>query len=227
MFKKWEELPGYMKTEAVRPYHERIRKKKYALVIKRIFDFFAATIMLFLFLPAMLIISFLIAKDTEGGVFFCQERITQYGRKFRIIKFRTMAVDKKGKGTQVTLLNDCRVTKIGRILRKYRLDELPQLINIIMGDMSFCGTRPESTYYVKKYNPEMFATLLLPAGLTSEASIRYKDEAELLATAEDADKVYLDKVLPEKMKYNLESIQKFTLFREMATLIKTILAVVR
>ncbi len=227
MFREWEELPGYMKTEAVRPYHERIRKKKYVLVIKRIFDFFAATIMLFLFLPAMLIISFLIAKDTEGGVFFCQERITQYGRKFRIIKFRTMAVDKKGKGTQVTLLNDCRVTKIGRILRKYRLDELPQLINIIMGDMSFCGTRPESTYYVKKYNPEMFATLLLPAGLTSEASIRYKDEAELLATAEDADKVYLDKVLPEKMKYNLESIQKFTLFREMATLIKTILAVVR
>ncbi|MCI8781758.1 MAG: sugar transferase [Lachnospiraceae bacterium] len=227
MFREWEELPGYMKTEAVRPYHEKIRKKKYVLVIKRIFDFFAATIMLFLFLPAMLIISFLIAKDTEGGVFFCQERITQYGRKFRIIKFRTMAVDKKGKGTQVTLLNDCRVTKIGRILRKYRLDELPQLINIIMGDMSFCGTRPESTYYVKKYNPEMFATLLLPAGLTSEASIRYKDEAELLATAEDADKVYLDKVLPEKMKYNLESIQKFTLFREMATLIKTILAVVR
>lgn len=227
MFREWEELPGYMKTEAVRPYHEKIRKKKYVLVIKRIFDFFAATIMLFLFLPAMLIISFLIVKDTEGGVFFCQERITQYGRKFRIIKFRTMAVDKKGKGTQVTLLNDCRVTKIGRILRKYRLDELPQLINIIMGDMSFCGTRPESTYYVKKYNPEMFATLLLPAGLTSEASIRYKDEAELLATAEDADKVYLDKVLPEKMKYNLESIQKFTLFREMATLIKTILAVVR
>lgn len=227
MFKEWEDLPEYMKTELVHPYYEKLSKKKKSLYIKRLFDLTVAVGMLAILFPVCLIISVLIATDSEGGIFFCQERVTQYGRKFRIIKFRTMAVDKKGKGTQVTLLNDCRVTKIGRILRKYRLDELPQLINIIMGDMSFCGTRPESTYYVKKYNPEMFATLLLPAGLTSEASIRYKDEAELLATAEDADKVYLDKVLPEKMKYNLESIQKFTLFREMATLIKTILAVVR
>lgn len=227
MFREWEELPGYMKTEAVRPYYERIRKKKNALVVKRIFDFFAAAILLFLLSPVMLIISFLIVKDTKGSVFFCQERITQYGRKFRIIKFRTMTVDKNGKGSPVTLLNDCRVTKIGRVLRKYRLDEFPQLINIIMGDMSFCGMRPESTYYVKKYNPEMFATLLLPAGLTSEASIRYKDESELLATAEDADMVYLNKVLPEKMKYNLESIQKFTLYREIGTILKTVLAVVR
>ncbi len=130
-------------------------------------------------------------------------------------------------GAQVTVKNDSRITRIGQVLRKYRLDELPQLLNIILGDMSFCGTRPESTYYVKKYNPEMFATLLLPAGVTSEASIRYKDEAVLLEQAEDVDEVYVKQILPGKMKYNLESIRKFSLLRELRTLFRTVLAVLQ
>ncbi len=191
------------------------------------FDVFAASVMLVTFSPVLIAISIMIVKDSKGGIFYRQERVTQYGRKFKIFKFRTMVADADKIGTQVTVSNDSRVTKVGEKLRKYRLDELPQLLNIIRGDMTLVGTRPESTHYVKKYTPEMFATLLLPAGVTSEASIRYKDEADLLDKADDVDKVYVEKVLPEKMKYNLESIKKFSCIREFGTMIKTVLAVVR
>jgi hypothetical protein len=133
--------------------------------------------------------------------------------------------DKKGSG--VTVSNDSRVTKVGSKLRKYRLDELPQLINILLGDMTFVGTRPESTYYVTKYSKEMFATLLLPAGVTSEACIKYKDEAELLDKADDVDRVYIDKILPEKMKYNLRSIRKFSWLRDIYTMFRTAFVVFR
>lgn len=227
MLRQWERLPKYMRTEAVRPYYNSLKKKKHSLLLKRIFDFIVATIMLILLLPLFLVISVLIITDSKGGVFFRQERITQYGRKFKIFKFRTMVANSDKLGSQVTVKNDSRITKIGRILRKYRLDELPQLLNIILGDMSFCGTRPESTYYVKKYTPEMFATLLLPAGVTSEASIRYKDEAALLENAEHVDEVYVKEILPEKMKYNLESIRKFSLLRELGTMMRTVLAVLQ
>ena len=163
--------------------------------------------------------------DSKGGVFFRQERVTQYGRKFRIHKFRTMVVDAEKKGTQVTLKNDTRVTKVGAKIRKYRLDEFPQLIDVFLGDMSFVGTRPETVKFVDKYESEFYATLLLPAGITSEASIRYKDEAELLDAADDVDKVYVKEVLPGKMKYNLESIRKFSFWGEIATMFRTVFAV--
>lgn len=227
MLREWDHLPQYMKTEAVRPYYDFLRKKEMSLLIKRIFDFVVATFLLILLSPLMLVVSILILMDSKGGIFYRQERITQYGRKFRIFKFRTMTVDADKMGSQVTLKNDARITKIGHVLRKYRLDELPQLINIIIGDMSFCGTRPESTCYVKKYTPEMFATLLLPAGVTSEASIRYKDEAALLEQAENVDEIYVKKILPEKMKYNLESIMKFSLLQELKTLFRTVIAVLK
>lgn len=227
MLKKWEELPAYMRTEAVRPYYNRLKKKKFSLYLKRGFDFTVATIMLLVLLPVFIAISIWIVTDSRGEIFYRQERITQYGKKFKIFKFRTMVADADKKGTQVTVQNDCRITKAGEILRKYRLDELPQLINIIGGDMSFCGTRPESTCYVKKYKPEMFATLLLPAGVTSEASILYKDEAELLEKAENIDKVYVEQILPEKMKYNLKSVREFSFLGEIFTMIKTVFAVLK
>ena len=227
MLKKWEELPKYMRTEEVRPYYESLSRKKFSLWIKRVFDVTVASIMLVLLSPVLLVLAFLIAKDSKGGVFYRQERVTQYGRKFRIFKFRTMVANADKIGTQVTVQNDNRITKIGEKLRKYRLDELPQLFNIILGDMSFVGTRPESTHYVKCYTPEMYATLLLPAGVTSEASIRYKDEAELLDQAADVDEVYVKEVLPGKMKYNLEEIRKFSWWREIGTMVRTVVAVVR
>lgn len=227
MLKKWEELPKYMRTEAVRPYYESLSRKKFSLWIKRVFDVTVASIMLVLLSPVLLVLAFLIAKDSKGGVFYRQERVTQYGRKFRIFKFRTMVANADKIGTQVTVQNDNRITKIGEKLRKCRLDELPQLFNIILGDMSFVGTRPESTHYVKCYTPEMYATLLLPAGVTSEASIRYKDEAELLDQAVNVDEVYVKEVLPGKMKYNLEEIRKFSWWREIGTMVRTVVAVVR
>lgn len=227
MLREWNELPKCMRTDEVRPYYEYLKKKKTSLILKRSFDVIVASIMLFLLSPVLIIISILIVKDSQGGVFYRQERVTQYGRKFKIFKFRTMVADADKVGTQVTVQNDTRITKIGEKLRKYRIDEIPQLINIILGDMTFVGTRPESTYYVKHYTKEMFATLLLPAGVTSETSIIYKDEAELLEKAEDVDEVYIKQVLPEKMKYNLESVKKFSFWREIGTMIRTVLAVVR
>lgn len=227
MLRKWENLPKMMQTEAVRPYYEYLDKRRGSLLLKRIFDIAVSTVLLIVISPILLILAVMIVTDSKGGIFYRQERVTQYGRVFRIFKFRTMVADADKIGTQVTVQNDSRITKIGEKLRKYRLDELPQLINILMGDMTLVGTRPESIHYVEHYTPEMYATLLLPAGVTSEASIRYKDEAELLKNAEDADQVYIEKVLPEKMKYNLESIRKFSCLKDIGIMFKTVLAVVR
>ncbi|MEG2184654.1 MAG: sugar transferase [Cloacibacillus sp.] len=226
MLKTWEELPDYMRTEAVRPYYDLLIAKKEALLLKRVFDIVSASLMLVILSPIILIISLAIVIDGKGGVFFRQERVTQYGKKFRIFKFRTMIANAEKLGAQVTVKNDVRVTKIGKILRKYRMDEIPQLINIIVGEMSFVGTRPEVEKYVNKYNDEMYATLLLPAGVTSETSIIYKDEEKLLATADFVDDVYISKVLPGKMKYNLNSLKNFSFYKDIQTMARTVLAMV-
>ena len=225
MLKNWNELPKYMRTDEVRPYYDLLQKKRLSLFFKRVFDIVVSLIMIILCSPILLIISILIVKDSKGGVFYRQERVTQYGRVFRIFKFRTMVKNADQIGTQVTVSNDSRITKIGSKLRNCRLDELPQLFNIFLGDMTFVGTRPESVHYVKSYTNEMYATLLLPAGVTSEASIEYKDEADLLDQADDVDSVYINDVLPEKMKYNLNSIKEFSFFKEIATMFRTVFAV--
>lgn len=227
MLKNWNKLPEYMRTDEVRPYYDLLQKKKISLFFKRVFDIVVSLIMIILCSPILLIISILIVKDSKGGVFYRQERVTQYGRVFRIFKFRTMVQNADQIGTQVTVSNDSRITKIGSKLRNCRLDELPQLFNIFLGDMTFVGTRPESVHYVKSYTNEMYATLLLPAGVTSEASIEYKDEADLLDQADDVDCVYINEVLPEKMKYNLNSIKEFSFFKEIATMFRTVFAVLR
>lgn len=227
MLREWEKLPKFMRTEEVRPYYESLKQKKVSMTLKKIFDVVVSTFMLIILLPVMIAISIAIVVDSKGGVFFRQERITQYGKKFRIFKFRTMVANAEQIGSQVTVKNDMRVTTVGVVLRKFRLDELPQLFNIIAGDMSFVGTRPETTKYVKRYTPEMMATLLLPAGITSEASIKYKDEAKLLEAAQNVDDTYVNEVLPEKMKYNLSSIKKFGFIQEILTMIKTVFAVMK
>lgn len=227
MLKNWNKLPEYMRTDEVRPYYDLLQRKKLSLFFKRVFDIAVSLIMIILCSPILLIISIIIVKDSKGGVFYRQERVTQYGRVFRIFKFRTMVQNADQIGTQVTVSNDSRITKIGSKLRDCRLDELPQLFNIFLGDMTFVGTRPESVHYVKSYTNEMYATLLLPAGVTSEASIEYKDEADLLDQADDVDSVYINEVLPEKMKYNLNSIKEFSFFKEIATMFRTVFAVLR
>lgn len=225
MLKEWEELPDFMKNDEVRPYYEMLKKKKASLVLKRAFDFVGGLILLVLLAIPMVIIAVWIKMDSEGPVFYRQERITAYGKHFKIHKFRTMVNNADKIGSAVTVGNDSRITKVGAKLRGCRMDELPQVLDLVLGNVSFVGTRPEAVKYVEKYKPEYMATLLLPAGITSEASIRYKDEAELLDEADDVDRVYVEKVLPGKMKYNLESIKNFSLFGEIATMIRTVFAV--
>ena len=225
MLRKWEELPDFMRVPEVRPYWEVLKKKRKQIALKRAFDFSVGMILLFLLCPPMAVIAVLIKKDSEGPVFYRQERVTAYGKHFRIHKFRTMVSNADKIGSAVTVGNDSRITKVGARLRGFRLDELPQVIDVIKGDMSFVGTRPEAVKYVEKYRPEYYATLLLPAGITSEASIRYKDEDKLLGASDDVDRVYIEDVLPDKMAWNLRSLKEFSFKGEIATMFRTIAAV--
>ena len=227
MLCRWEKLPQAMQNDAVRPYYDSLQSKQISLFLKAVFDRAVSLVMLLALSPIFLLLAVLIKLDSPGEVFFRQERVTQYGRKFRIHKFRTMVKNAESLGTQVTTKSDMRVTKIGKKLRGCRLDELPQLIDILQGNMSFVGTRPEVTKYVEQYTPEMLATLLLPAGVTSEASIEYKDEEGLLADAKNADKTYVEVVLPQKMQWNLQSLQSFSFVGDIKTMIKTVWAVVK
>lgn len=205
----WNGLPRMMRTREVRKYYNIIKERRGSLRLKRIFDVVVASIMLVVLAVPMLVIAALIKLDSRGPVFFRQERVTQYGRIFKIYKFRTMVVNAPKLGASVTVDNDDRITRVGRMLRKIRADEFPQLFNILKGDMTLVGTRPEVPEYVKQYTNEMYATLLLPAGLTSRTSIAYKDEDKILASAKDPSAAYVNEVLPAKMQYNLEALKKF------------------
>jgi lipopolysaccharide/colanic/teichoic acid biosynthesis glycosyltransferase len=227
ILKKWSELPEEMRNNNVKRYYDFLRKKKVSLFFKRLFDVFVAFFVLLILSPIIILISVAIKLDSKGPVMFRQIRVTQYGREFKIFKFRTMVNNAEKVGAQVTTKDDNRITRVGNLLRKLRIDEIPQLFNIIIGDMSFVGTRPEVVKYVNEYTEDMMATLLLPAGITSEASILYKDEAELLNGVENIDQTYINEVLPGKMKYNLESLETFNFLNDIRTMIKTIFAVIK
>ncbi len=227
ILKKWKELPKELQTEEVRPYYEVLKKKRLSLILKRNFDIVVSLVMLIILLPVFILLGIAIKVDSSGPIFFRQERITQYGRKFKIFKFRTMVNNAEKLGTQVTVGNDSRITKVGSFIRGCRLDEISQLLNILTGDMTFVGTRPEVKKYVDHYTNEMMATLLLPAGVTSLASIYYKDEAELLEKSTNPDKTYVEEILPEKMKYNLQSIENFNFLEDIKIMFMTVLAVIK
>lgn len=225
MLKPWEQLPPSLQNDSVRPYYDALSRKKGQLVCKRIFDFLLSAVLLVVLSPVMLVLAIAIKLDSPGTVMFRQVRVTQYGKEFRIFKFRTMVQNAPQLGTQVTVAGDSRITRMGHLLRSCRLDELPQLLNILRGEMSFVGTRPEVPKYVARYTPQMMATLLLPAGVTSQASILYKDEDRLLSAAENADETYVQQVLPGKMEYNLQSLMEFSFWGELKTMLDTVLAV--
>ena len=225
----WRLLPDEMRTKEVRKYYNILMKHRMWLKVKRAFDVVVAGIMLAVLIIPMGIIALAIRLDSPGPVFFRQARVTQYGKIFRIYKFRTMVDNASKLGAAVTVDNDSRITKVGAFLRKYRMDEFPQLFNILAGDMTLVGTRPEVPKYVKKYTKEMYATLLLPAGLTSRTSIAYKDEDKLLGKAvdeESTDNIYINEVLPAKMRYNLESMKHFGVQADAAVLWDTFTSVV-
>ena len=208
ILKEWEDLPEDMQIEAIRSYYNVLHHRKISLCVQFIIDRVLAFLLLIVLSPVFLILAIWIKLDSNGEVFFRQERVTRYGKVFRIYKFRTMVKDAESIGSQVTTLHDSRITKVGRMIRACRLDELPQLINVLIGDMGFVGTRPEVKKYVDCYTDEMKATLLLPAGITSAASIQYKDEDRLLQDAKDIDCAYVNEILPQKMKWNLDALKK-------------------
>ena len=225
ILKKWEELPENLRTDAVRPYYDLLAKRRGSLALKRCFDVVVSAFMLLILAPVFLVLAIAIKLDSPGPVFYRQVRVTQYGKEFRIFKFRSMVSDADKRGSLVTVSGDSRITRVGHFIRNCRLDELCQLIDIFRGTMTFVGTRPEVPKYVAAYTPEMMATLLLPAGVTSQASILYKDEAELLDAADDVDAVYIRDVLPGKMKYNLDALKNFSFFSDIATMFQTVFAV--
>lgn len=219
-------LPPFLQTKIVEKYYLILQKKKCSLILKNIFDRLFAIILIVLFSPILILFALWIKLDSKGPIFYRQERITQYGRKFKIFKFRTMIVDADKKGSLVTLQNDERITKVGKLIRKLRFDEIPQLFNVLLGDMSFVGTRPEVTKYTDQYSDEMNAVLLMKAGITSTASILYKDEDRILAqeTAKgrSVDEVYIEDILPAKMQYNLAYIKNFSFIHDLKIMFKTI-----
>lgn len=224
ILRKWNDLPKEMQIPEVKEYYDLLSKKKFQLLLKRIFDIVVSFTLLTLLSPLFIILAIAIKLDSKGPVFYRQTRVTQYGEHFRIFKFRSMVTD-ADKGSLLTVGGDSRITKTGRFIRKYKLDEFSQLIDVLRGTMTFVGTRPEVPKYVEKYTPEMMATLLMPAGITSEASVYYKDENELLDAAEDVEKTYLEVVLPDKMKYNLAAIRSFSFIDDIKVMILTVLAV--
>lgn len=230
ILKKFEKLPKDMQNNDVKEYYDILHKKRISLIMKRIFDIIVSLLLLVLLSPVILIIAIAIKIDSKGSVFYRQERVTQYGKIFKIFKFRTMVVNADKLGGLITVDGDDRITKIGKKIRKCRLDELPQLINIFKGEMSFVGTRPEVQKYVNLYTNEMKSTLLMPAGVTSKASIMYKDEDEVvnkyLQKGEKVDDIYIKRVLPEKMKWNLEYIKKFNFWKDLKIMIDTVINVI-
>ncbi len=225
ILKKWEDLPGEFKCEEVKKYYDYLSTKKGSLFLKRVFDILVSFLLLVILSPLFLVLAIIIKCTSKGPVFYRQVRVTQYGKTFRIFKFRSMVQNADKIGSLVTVDNDARITAIGKVIRKCRLDEISQLIDVLRGTMTFVGVRPEVPKYVASYSPEMMATLLLPAGITSMASILYKDESEILDNAEDADKTYVQEVLPQKMKYNLKSLLSFSFFDDIKIMFMTVAAV--
>ena len=228
---KWDELPFEMQLSEVEPYYQLVSQRKGSLILKRCLDFLLALVLLFLTSPLFIVLSIWIKLDSKGPVIYKQKRVTQYNRHFKIWKFRTMVTDADKKGSLVTSANDNRITKVGNLIRRVRLDELPQLVNVLKGEMSFVGTRPEVPRYTEQYSPEMMATLLLPAGITSLASINYKDEdtiiSQMTAKGMTVDQAYVERVLPEKMHFNLAYLRDFSFIGDIKIMLQTVVEVLK
>ncbi len=224
LLRKWEALPEELQIPEVKKYYDILNKKRFSLLLKRLFDIVVSFFLLLFLSPLFVVIAFIIKVDSKGPVFYRQERVTKYGKKFRIFKFRSMVIG-ADRGSQLTVNDDERITRVGQFIRKYKIDELSQLIDVLRGTMTFVGTRPEVPEYVEKYTPDMMATLLLPAGITSQASVVYRNETKLLDASDEPEKTYLETVLPAKMIHNLDSIEKFSLLNDLKTMFLTVITV--
>ena len=225
MLKAFTMLPKEMQTDEILKYYDILAKKKLALLIKQIFDRVLAFILLIILSPVLIVLAIIIKCTSKGPVMFRQKRVGRYLKPFNIWKFRTMRIDSEKLG-QITVGNrDPRITNIGWFLRKYRLDELPQLLNILAGQMSFVGARPEVPKYVEQYSGAMAATLLIRPGVTGYASIRFKNENELLGEEDDPERAYVEKILPIKMGLDLEYVEELGIITDIKTMLETVKAV--
>ena len=214
----FEKLPAQFQNDSVKAYYDILSKRQGSIILKRVFDIIVSLILLVFLIIPIAVISILIKVNSPGPVLFKQKRVTTYGRIFKIYKFRTMVVNAESLGSKVTTKNDARVTSIGKTLRKFRLDELPQIFNVIGGSMSFVGTRPEVQKYVDLYEDEYYAT-----------SIKFKDEENLLSAIVDTekiDKTYVKTILPQKMEYNLQYTKEFGFLSDIKIMFKTVKEVI-
>jgi lipopolysaccharide/colanic/teichoic acid biosynthesis glycosyltransferase len=209
-----------------RIFVQKTKSNFFYFLIKRIFDFVTALVGFVFLLPFIIIIGIFVKLDSRGPVFYLQERVGQFEKPFKIWKFRTMVADADKNGTLITLAKDSRITKVGRVLRKYKLDELPQLINVIIGNMSLVGPRPEVKKYVNLYNAEQKKILDFKPGITDLASIKYSEENDLLANAIDIDEIYVKQIMPDKLKMNMDYFYNPSIKKDLVCILKTLVKII-
>lgn len=204
-----------------------LEKKRIQLLIKRIFDFTVSLVGILIISPILLVISILIKLDSKGPILFKQIRVGKNGKKFKIFKFRTMVIDAEKKGMQITVGRDSRITKAGIILRKAKLDELPQLFNVLIGEMSFVGPRPEVPRYVEMYDENQKDILKVRPGITDLASIEYRNENDLLAKSLDPEATYINEIMPKKVELNIEYLKNMSVLYDIKLIIRTVFVVLK
>jgi lipopolysaccharide/colanic/teichoic acid biosynthesis glycosyltransferase len=215
-----------MQNPETRGYFEMLQKHRGALAGKRIFDVAVSLVMLILLSPVLLVTAAAVKLDSHGPVFYRQVRVGRYGQDFRIFKFRTMVQDADKKGLAITVGEDPRITRVGRAIRKCRLDEFAQLLNVLNGTMSFVGPRPEVPKYVDAYTDAYLATLLVRPGVTAPSSIHFRNEDEILAAStDDPEKTYIEQILPTKMKLNLDYLDSISVWNDIKVMFQTVKAV--
>ena len=211
----WEEIEASLK------------KKRASLALKRAMDIVLSAGGIAVLSPVLLLIALAIVIDSRGGVFYRQVRVGRNGREFRIFKFRTMVSDADKRGLLITVGADSRITRVGKILRKTKLDELAQLFNVLKGDMSFVGPRPEVPRYVAMYTPAQRNVLLVRPGITDYASVAYRDENDLLAGADDPERVYIEEIMPAKLELNRQYLSQIGVLTDLKLIFSTVIAVAR
>lgn len=222
----FNKLPDNMGDPVIREYGRMLHCRRASLVCKRIFDVVISFLILLLLSPILLLLAAAIKLDSKGPVFYRQVRVGRYNRDFKILKFRTMVQDADRIGPALTVGGDSRITRVGRLIRKYRLDEFSQLLNVLGGSMSLVGPRPEIRRYVDVYTPEYLATLLIRPGITAPSSIVFKDEDKLLTSGENPDTIYIEKILPPKMKLNLDYMKHISVWGDIKIIFQTLVAVI-
>lgn len=204
-----------------------LKARRPQLVLKRLMDIVISGCALLVLWPLLLLIALAIKLDDPGPVFYRQVRVGRGGREFRIFKFRTMVVDADKKGLAITVGCDSRITRVGAFLRKTKLDELAQLLNVLAGEMSFVGPRPEVPKYVGLYTPYQRQVLLVRPGITDYASIAYRNENDLLEGAQDPERLYIEEIMPAKIELNMKYLHEISPLADLRLIFSTVAAVIR